>query len=62
MSERQQYVDRIRTLQKELKVILDKGKFTKEVERFQIQDAMFNLNVAEEHLNGYLQIDKYNGN
>tara|TARA_R110002020_G_scaffold247559_4_gene461563 strand:- start:131 stop:319 length:189 start_codon:yes stop_codon:yes gene_type:complete len=62
MSERQQYVDRIRTLQKELKVILDKGKFTKEVERFQIQEAMFNLNVAEEHLNGYLQIDKYNGN
>ena len=62
MSERQQYVDRIRTLQKELKVILDKGKFTKEVERFQIQEAIFNLNVAEEHLNGYLQIDKYNGN
>tara|TARA_R100000963_G_C4564782_1_gene52114 strand:+ start:302 stop:490 length:189 start_codon:yes stop_codon:yes gene_type:complete len=62
MSERQQYVDRVRTLQKELKVILDKGKFTKEVERFQIQEAMFNLNVAEEHLNGYLQIDKYNGN
>ena len=62
MSERQQYVDRIRSLQKELKVILDKGKFTKEVERFQIQEAMFNLNVAEEHLNGYLQIDKYNGN
>ena len=62
MSERQQYVVRVRTLQKELKVILDKGKFTKEVERFQIQEAMFNLNVAEEHLNGYLQIDKYNGN
>ena len=62
MSDRQQYLDRVRTLQKELKVILDKGKFTKEVERFQIQEAMFNLNVAEEHLNGYLQIDKYNGN
>ena len=62
MSERQQYVDRVRTLQKELNVILDKGKFVKEVERFQIQEAMFNLNVAEEHLNGYLQIDKYNGN
>ena len=62
MSERQQYVDRVRTLQKELKVILHKGKFTKEVERFQIQEAIFNLNTAEEHLNGYLQIDKYNGN
>ena len=62
MSERQQYLDRVRDLQKELKIILDKGKFVKEVERFQIQEAMFNLNVAEEHLNGYLQIDKYNGN
>ena len=62
MSERQQYVDRVRTLQKELKVILDKGKFTKEGERFQIQEAMFNLNVAEEHLNGYLQVDKHRGN
>ena len=62
MSDRQQYLDRVRDLQKELKVILDKGKFTKEVERFQIQEAIFNLNVAEEHLNGYLQIDKYNGN
>ena len=62
MSDRQQYLDRVRDLQKELKVILDKGGFVKEVERFQIQEAMFNLNVAEEHLNGYLQIDKYNGN
>ena len=62
MSDRQQYLDRVRDLQKELKVILDKGGFVKEVERFQIQEAIFNLNVAEEHLNGYLQIDKYNGN
>ena len=62
MSERQQYVDRVRTLQKELNVILDKGKFVKEVERFQIQEAMFNLNVAEKHLNGYLQVDKNRGN
>ena len=62
MSDRQQYLDRVRDLQKELKVILDKGKFTKEVERFQIQEAMFNLNVAEEHLNGYLQVDKHRGN
>ena len=50
MSERQQYVDRVRTLQKELKVILDKGKFVKDVERFQIQEAMFNLNTAESTL------------
>jgi len=62
MSERQQYVDRVRTLQKELKVILDKGRFGKEVERFQIQEAIFNLNIAEKHLNGFLQVDKHNGN
>jgi|TARA_Y100000310_G_scaffold322290_1_gene381155 hypothetical protein len=62
MSERQQYVDRVRTLQKELKVVLDKGRFVKEVERFCIQEAIFNLNIAEKHLNGYLQVDKYNGN
>ena len=62
MSDRQQYLDRVRDLQKELKIILDKGKFVKEVERFQIQEAMFNLNTAEKHLNGYLQVDKNRGN
>ena len=62
MSARQQYLDRVRDLQKELKVILDKGKFVKDVERFQIQEAMFNLNTAEKHLNGYLQVDKNRGN
>ena len=62
MSDRQQYLDRVRDLQKELKVILDKGGFVKEIERFQIQEAIFNLNVAEEHLNGYLQVDKHRGN
>ena len=62
MSERQQYVDRVRTLKKELKVVLDKGKFVKEVERFQIQEALFNLDVVEKHLNGFLQVDKERGN
>ena len=62
MSDRQQYLDRVRDLQKELKVILDKGGFVKEVERFQIQEAIFNLNVAEEHLNGYLLVVKDRGN
>jgi|TARA_Y100000034_G_C6778103_1_gene347560 hypothetical protein len=62
MSDRQQYLDRVRDLKKELKVILDKGGFVKEAERFLIQEAIFNLNVAEEHLNGYLQVDKYRGN
>ena len=62
MSDRQQYLDRVRDLQKELKVVLDKGSFVKDVERFQIQEAIFNLNIAEKHLNGYLQVDKYAGN
>jgi hypothetical protein len=62
MSERQQYVNRVRDLQKELKVVLDKGGFVKEVEKFQLREAMFNLNVAEKHLSGYLQVDKQRGN
>jgi len=62
MSNRQQYVDRIRKLQEELKAILLAGKFTKESERFQVEEAITNLGYAEKHLNGYLQVDKYNGN
>ena len=62
MSDRQQYLDRVRDLQKELKVVLDKGSFVKDVERFQIQEAIFNLNIAENHLNSYLQVDKNRGN
>ena len=61
MSERQQYVDRVRTLQKELKVILDKGKFVKEVEKFQLQEALVNLATAEKHLHQFLQVDKERG-
>ena len=62
MSNRQQYVDRIRKLQEELKAILLAGKFTKESERFQVEEAITNLGYAEKHLNGFLQADKYNGN
>ena len=62
MSERQKYVDRVRDLQKELKEVLDKGGFVKESERFMVQEAIFNLNVVEKHLQGYLQVDKYRGN
>ena len=61
MSNRQQYVDRIRKLQEELKAILLAGKFTKESERFQVEEAITNLGYAEKHLNGFLQVDKYNG-
>ena len=60
MSDRQQFVDRVRKLQEELKAILLAGKFTKESERFQVEEAITNLGYAEKHLNGYLQVDKYN--
>ena len=62
MSDRQTYVDRIRKMQEELNAVLLAGKFTKEVERFQVEEAIKNLATAEKHLNGYLQVDKYNGN
>ena len=62
MSNRQQYVDRIRKLQEELKAILLAGKFTKESERFQVEEAITNLGYAEKHLNGFLQVDKFRGN
>jgi len=62
MSDRQQFVDRVRKLQEELNAVLLAGKFTKEVERFQVQEAVTNLGYAEKHLNGFLQVDKYRGN
>jgi len=62
MSKRQQYVDRVRKLQEELNAVLLAGKFTKEVERFMVQEAVTNLGYAEKHLNGFLQVDKYRGN
>ena len=62
MSDRQTYVDRIRKMQEELKAVLLAGKFTKEVERFQVEEAIKNLATAEKHLHGYLQVDKFRGN
>ena len=62
MSDRQTYVDRVRKMQEELNAVLSAGKFTKEVERFQVEEAVKNLATAEKHLNGFLQVDKYNGN
>ena len=60
MSDRQTYVDRVRKLQEELNAVLLAGKFTKETERFMVQEAVQNLDSAEKHLNGFLQVDKYN--
>ena len=62
MSDRQTYVDRVRKMQEELNAVLSAGKFTKEVERFQIEEAIKNLATAEKHLSGYLQVDKFNSN
>ena len=47
MSNRQEYVDRIRKLQEELNAVLLAGKFTKEVERYMVQEAITNLGYAE---------------
>ena len=50
MSDRQTYVDRVRKLQEELNAVLSVSKFTKEVERFQVEEAVKNLGYAEKHL------------
>ena len=62
MSERQVFVNRIRTLIKDIELELKEGKFTKEVERYELSEAITCLSRTEEHLNSYLQIDKHNGN
>ena len=61
MSNRQEFLDRVRDLQTDIKARLDKGKFTKEVEKFCLEEALKNLSYAETHLNGFLQVDKHNG-
>ena len=59
MSERQQFLDRVRELSKELEAELVKPKmFVKDVEPFMLREAIVNLTAAEKYLNGYLQVDK----
>ena len=63
MSERQQFVDKIRVLVGELEGELAKSKhFVKDVEPFMIREAVVMLKRAEEYLNGYLAVDKERGN
>ncbi len=62
MSERQVFLNRVRTLMKDIELELKERQFTKEVERYMLQEAIVNLKRAEEHLNGYLQVDKQYGN
>ena len=62
MSKRQAHVDQVRKIIKEIDSLLLEGKFTKEVERFMLEEAKTNLKYAEQHLNGFLQVDKNNAN
>ena len=62
MSKRQAHVDQIRKIVKEIDSLLLEGKFTKEVERFMLTEARTNLEIAKKHLDGFLQVDKYNAN
>ena len=62
MSNRQEYLDRIRELKQDLSGELVGGKFIKGVEPFMLREAMTMLTRVEEYLNGYLQVDKYRGN
>ena len=62
MSKRQEFLDRVRDLQTDVKARLDKGQFVKEVEKFQLEEALTNLATAEKHLQGFLQVDKERGN
>ena len=62
MSDRQDHVDRIRKMIKEIDSLLLEGKFTKESERFMLTEARTNLESAEKHLNSFLQVDKFYAN
>ena len=61
MSNRQEYLDRIRELKQDLKGELQGSKFVKEVEPFMLREAMIMLDRVETYLNGYLQVDKFRG-
>ena len=61
MGDRQEYLDRIRDLKKDLKGELQGSKFVKEVEPFMLREAMIMLDRVESYLNGYLQVDKFRG-
>ena len=62
MSERQVFLNRVRTLMKDIELELKERQFTKEVERFMLRESIVNLKRTEEHLNSYLQVDKNNAN
>ena len=61
MSTRQEYLDRIRDLKKDLKGELESKRFGKEVEPFMLREAMTMLDRVESYINGYLQEEKFRG-
>ena len=62
LNKRQKLLDAVRLVRQEVVKELKAGKFVKEVERFELQEAVKGLDTAEKYLLGYLQVDKYNGN
>ena len=63
MNARQEFLDRARTLTSELEDELVKPRlFSKEVERFAVREAIQMMKRVEDHLQEYLQVDKYRGN
>ena len=61
LSNRQKLVDAVRLIRQAVIKELKTTKFTKDVERFQLEEAVKNLDTTEEYLMSYLQVDKYNG-
>ena len=61
MSNRQEFLDRVRDLQTDVKARLDKGQFVKEIEKFCLEEALKNLSYAETHLQSFLQMHKFRG-
>ena len=61
LSKRQKLLDAVRLVRQEVIKELKAGKFTKEVDKFQLEEAVKSLDTTEKYLLSYLQTDKYYG-
>ena len=61
LSKRQKLLDAVRLVRQEVIKELKAGKFTKEVDKFQLKEAVKSLDTTEKYLLSYLQVDKYYG-
>ena len=61
LNKRQKLLDAVRLVRQEVVKELKTGKFVKEVERFELEEAIKSLDTAENYLLSYLQVDKYYG-